>query len=121
MTNSSNTKDTPEKGTGKLPPPKDRDSLDSIIQDMLVQYTAWVNGEPVKWNVKKEEAKAAIRHLSTEEMLELIGPDGEHEKHCDFFKHYDNPEHVYCSCDKEPQDRLRAELRAALTREEPQQ
>lgn len=45
----------------------DSDALDKIIQQMLVDYMAWTKGEPVAWNVKKLEAKAAIKaHYAAE-------------------------------------------------------
>lgn len=36
------------------------EELEKITQQMLVDYTAWVNGQPVKWNVKKKEARQAL-------------------------------------------------------------
>jgi hypothetical protein len=51
-------------------PHPDTPELEEILQEMLIQYTAWVNGEPVAWNVKKAEAKAALTRLLAKRELE---------------------------------------------------
>lgn len=49
--------------------------LDEIVQQMLVDYTAWVNGEPMPWNIKKQEAKYKLKQLINSIVLEVIGED----------------------------------------------
>lgn len=101
--------------------PKDRDSLDEILRNYGFEIDGNPDGE--KEQVAKEEAKTAIRHLSTKEMLELIGPDEEPLWNDD---EYDNLWCQNCNqyqnndgdCWCKPKNQLRAELRAALTREE---
>ena len=46
--------------------------LDEIVQRMLIYYTAWVNGEPVAWNVRKDEAKARINALIAQAVEERL-------------------------------------------------
>jgi hypothetical protein len=46
------------------------DWIDDFIQGLLVDYTAYVNGEPIKWNVKKAEAKQALRARIAAERLD---------------------------------------------------
>lgn len=46
-----------------------------IVQQMLIDYTAWVNGEPMAWNVKKREAIEAINDLRRADMEAVIGKD----------------------------------------------
>ena len=37
-----------------------KDTVEQVVQQMLVDYTAWTKGESVAWNVKKQEALTAI-------------------------------------------------------------
>ena len=56
--------------TEQLDTPNIDIELDKITQQMLVDYTAWVNGEPISWNVKKQEAKNSIKQLINSIVLE---------------------------------------------------
>lgn len=40
-----------------------------ILQEMLVKYTDWVNGDSVAWNVEKEKGIQAIVQLHQQETL----------------------------------------------------
>lgn len=57
--------------------PTESEQIDSIIQEMLLQYTDWVNGKPVAWNVKKAEATAQLLALNRaarkESLQEVFG------------------------------------------------